>query len=261
MNVPILLKSTWHSLFRDTWRETDRAYLPKCASYRHLILPIGVMAALALTIHEYFGFEKTFRQLTWFRLSGDYAGFSYYAYWSIFNIVALVIVPLIYTSLFTPFKLKDLGLGFSRKASHWGWYVGLYLAVLPPVVVASFMPSFIKTYPACDEALRSVQHFLVWELIYAAQFFAVEFFYRGFLVHTLKYALGSSAVVVMMVPYCMFHFGKPLPECLGSIVAGLVLGSLSLKIGNIWGGVALHSGVAMSMDVLALVQRKLQIIS
>ncbi|MEW6266763.1 MAG: CPBP family intramembrane glutamic endopeptidase [Thermodesulfobacteriota bacterium] len=253
--------AVWRGLFAETWRQTDERYLPQGRKYRRHIVPVGVTAALALTVHEYFGFEQTFKQLTWLRLGGEYAGFSYYAYWSAFNILALVLIPLIYIKFFTPFTLKEIGLGFSFKARHWGWYLGLYLAVLPPVAAASFLPSFIKTYPACDEALRSIKHFAIWELIYAAQFFAVEFFYRGFMVHALKYSLGAAAVTVMVVPYCMFHFGKPLPECLGSIVAGLVLGSLSLKIGNIWGGVALHSAVAMSMDILALIQRKFQVLS
>ena len=81
--------------------------------------------------------------------------------------------------------------------------------------------------------------------------FALEFFFRGFMIHTLKYVVGAAAVPIMVIPYCMIHFPKPLPECLGAIPAGLVLGMLSLKTGRIWGGVLIHVAVAVTMDVLA----------
>ena len=56
----------------------------------------------------------------------------------------------------------------------------------------------------------------------------------------------------MIVPYCMIHYGKPLPETLGAIGAGLMLGTLAMRTRSIWGGVLIHVGVATTMDVLAL---------
>ncbi len=54
-----------------------------------------------------------------------------------------------------------------------------------------------------------------------------------------------------MVPYCLIHVLKPAPEAIGSIVAGLLLGTLALCTGSLWSGVLLHVSVALSMDVLA----------
>ena len=48
------------------------------------------------------------------------------------------------------------------------------------------------------------------------------------------------------------HFGKPLPETLGALAAGLTLGFLALKHRSVWYGVAVHYGVALSMDLLAV---------
>ena len=84
------------------------------------------------------------------------------------------------------------------------------------------------------------------------QFAALEFFFRGFLVHGLVPRFGYLAVVVMVVPYNMLHFGKPMPEALAAIVGGLVLGTLALRTRSIWWGAALHIAVAATMDVLAL---------
>ena len=43
-----------------------------------------------------------------------------------------------------------------------------------------------------------------------------------------------------------------MPETFGAIGAGLILGTLAMRTRSIWGGVLIHVGVAMTMDVLAL---------
>ena len=66
---------------------------------------------------------------------------------------------------------------------------------------------------------------LRWELAYGLQFIGLEFFFRGFMVHGTKHRFGFYAIFVMMVPYCMIHFRKPMPETCGAIVAGMVMNS------------------------------------
>jgi membrane protease YdiL (CAAX protease family) len=87
------------------------------------------------------------------------------------------------------------------------------------------------------------------------QFFALEFFFRGFMVHGLKDKMGVYSIAAMVVPYCMIHFTKPLPECVGSLFAGLILGLLSLRTGSVWLGALIHIAVALSMDWLSLWHR------
>ncbi len=96
---------------------------------------------------------------------------------------------------------------------------------------------------------------MLYEAAYGAQFVALEFFFRGFLVHIPKRRFGALAVLVMVVPYCMIHFRKPLPETIGAILGGTVLGFASLRTGSIAGGILLHLGVAWGMDSLALWMR------
>jgi membrane protease YdiL (CAAX protease family) len=50
----------------------------------------------------------------------------------------------------------------------------------------------------------------------------------------------------------MIHFGKPFPETIGAIAAGLVLGLLSYKSKSVIPGIFLHYSVAITMDILAL---------
>jgi membrane protease YdiL (CAAX protease family) len=64
--------------------------------------------------------------------------------------------------------------------------------------------------------------------------------------------MGRLAIFVAAVPYTMIHFHKPLPECLGAAGAGLVLGYLALRYRSFIGGVFLHAGVALAMDLLSV---------
>ena len=53
----------------------------------------------------------------------------------------------------------------------------------------------------------------------------------------------------------MVHFQKPLPETMGSIIAGLALGTLALRTSSIWGGALLHVAVALTMDSVGIARR------
>ena len=105
-----------------------------------------------------------------------------------------------------------------------------------------------------DAGTRSWYDFWTWEALYAAQFFSLEFFFRGFWLRAGKQGMGSHAIYAMVVPYCMIHFGKPFLETLAAILAGLFLGTLALRTRSIWSGFLIHVGVAISMDLAALAQ-------
>ena len=92
--------------------------------------------------------------------------------------------------------------------------------------------------------------------MYFAQFFALEMFFRGFILGALRRSFGSGAIFSMAVPYCMIHFGKPYLEVCGAIVAGIALGSLSMKTKSIYQGFMVHITVAALMDWLSLRHRK-----
>lgn len=143
-------------------------------------------------------------------------------------------------------------------------HLPLYLLLFAPVgilvFVVSLSPAFQEQYPFFTAPTHSgvasaLGLQLTWELAYGLQFFALEYFFRGFLLRGLAAELGSMAVLLMVIPYCMIHFGKPLPECIGSIVAGLVLGTLAMDTRSIWGGVTVHVAVAWQMDMAALWQK------
>ena len=125
------------------------------------------------------------------------------------------------------------------------------LVMLPAVLVVARREEFRSIYPFVAEARESVGAFVTWELAYLAQFFALEAFFRGYLLFTLERAMGRLAICAMAVPYGMIHFHKPLLEALGAVVAGLVLGHLALRYRSFYGGGLLHGAAALTMDLLA----------
>jgi membrane protease YdiL (CAAX protease family) len=134
-------------------------------------------------------------------------------------------------------------------------YLGLLLLILPVILAASFTPTFQRAYPLYRLAGRSLFELIAWEVQYVCMFFAIEFFFRGYLLFGLRRAFGSQAIFVAMLPYCMWHFSKPPIEALASILAGLLLGTLALASRGIWGGVLLHVAVALTMDFSAVLQK------
>jgi membrane protease YdiL (CAAX protease family) len=89
------------------------------------------------------------------------------------------------------------------------------------------------------------------ETVYASNFIAVELFFRGVFVFMFARFLGPKAILPMAACYMVFHFGKPLPETLSSFFGGYLLGVLALYSRNIWGGIVLHIGIALFMELVA----------
>ncbi len=174
--------------------------------------------------------------------------------WVLGCVVGYTLIPAAVVRIVFGMTLADFYLAPRDYWRHLPVYGLLFLPVGVLIFVFAGSPDFAAQYPFYKDQ-RGWADLLVWEAAYGVQFFALEFFFRGFLLRGLAAELGSMAVLVMMIPYCMIHFGKPLPECLGSIIAGLVLGVLAMDTRSIWGGVTIHVAVAWGMDFAALWQK------
>ena len=176
-------------------------------------------------------------------------------FWAAGSVATYVFIPALVIKLVFRERIADYGLNFRGiLGSSWVYLVMfLFMARAVGVRLAHRRPSR-RSIPFIISAGEPFWPRLwIWEMAYVCQFFALEFFFRGFMVHGLRQRLGIYAIFVMTVPYCMIHFGKPMAETFGAIGAGIVLGLMSLKTRSIWLGACLHVAVAMSMDFLALV--------
>ena len=151
-------------------------------------------------------------------------------------------------------RVRDYGLRLQGIGPHVRTYAVLFAIAAPVILAASFTASFQEKYPFYHPpAAHSLWPYMfAWWALYFLQFAALEFFFRGFLLHGLAPRLGWAAIFAMALPYNMLHYGKPMPEALAAIVGGIVLGTLSLKTKSIWWGVSLHISIALTMDICAL---------
>ena len=177
------------------------------------------------------------------------------SWWVLIVMTFYFVIPAAWIRFGRSERLSDYGLEFRLEPGFAKLLVTVLAIMLPLVFLMSLTESFAAKYPFLkiyDDGSYFGTTLLLWELLYFLQFFGLEFFFRGFLLHSLKPALGVYSIFAMTVPYCMIHFGKPPAETFSAIVAGVFLGWLSYRNGNIWMGLALHCTVAFSMDVLAL---------
>jgi CAAX protease family protein len=180
-------------------------------------------------------------------------------WWAAGRVIGYGAVPLVLVKLGTSEPLTHFGVRISGAGGHVHVYAVLLVGLAPFIFAASYGHAFQAKYPYYQfhQGEPLWPGLVLWELLYAAQFVSLEFFFRGFIVHGLRDSIGYAALLAPIAPYAMIHFAKPLPEALSSIVAGLVLGTMSLKTRSIWGGAALHIAAASSMDMLSLWHRGL----
>jgi membrane protease YdiL (CAAX protease family) len=263
------------AFFREPLRRADaesRAFLASEAARRPdgKVIVILLTAALCLTVQHFIALEEglplvaeLLDDLGLSGLAGDLhhtmwevagAKINRLTWWAAVCLLAYVGVPLAVVRFLFRERPRDYGLKLGGALADFPVYV-LFMALAgPAIVLASAGSHFQQTYPFYHPAAGegAWPNLVRWELLYTAQFFGVEFFFRGFLVHGLKHRFGPYAIFVMVVPYCMLLFGKPLPEALVSILGGVALGFMSLRTRSIWLGTALHVGVAWSMDAASL---------
>jgi membrane protease YdiL (CAAX protease family) len=264
----------WHWFVEPLHRaqEESRAYLASSAGqqFDFKVLAILLLTAVSLTLLHFVGMEpgylRAFRFLQWIgfeRVAESFASFlnqagerslPRLAWWVAVCIVVYFILPALLLRVVLRERLSDYGIKPHGALAGWPIYVLFFAIMIPLIALMSGNYHFQQTYPfyaiARDEPLWPT--FWMWEVMYAVQFFALEFFFRGFLLHGIRPRFGAYAIPVMVIPYCMIHFYKPMPEAFASIIAGLALGYMSLRTRSIWLGAAIHVTVAVSMDFASL---------
>ncbi len=224
-----------------------------CLTAQHYVAMSDTLVPLARTLRS-LGLGAAADWLTATMWSGPDAQLHRLTWWATVSLLAYVAVPAAVVRYAFGEAPRDYGVKLAGAFRDWWVYVVMFSVAGPLIVLFSAEAGFQETYPFYHLAPgeRPGANLGLWEALYFAQFFGVEFFFRGFLLHGTRQRFGAYAIFVMMVPYCMLHFQKPLPECLASIVGAVVLGFMSLRTRSIWMGTAIHVSVAASMDLASL---------
>jgi membrane protease YdiL (CAAX protease family) len=236
-----------------------KSYLPPGPYSRDAVgtVLLPILIALVMLLVDQFGLQSRFMQrygsaLLLEGVDSNHIRFLAQVYFSAFTLLCFVGLPLLFHVLFPPDLDNPFGFRIRSCRPHLPIYLLLLAFMLPTLWLASAQPGFYVFYPMYKPV--SLPAWLAYEAVYMLQFFAVEFFFRGFTLFRLESRFGYHAITIMVVPYALLHIHKPFPEALASIVAGLVLGLLALKSRSIWPGVFIHCAVAFCMDWFALIR-------
>jgi hypothetical protein len=263
--VWLFFRSTWRELEEDAYRYRRALHDAGKVDYRPLFaLALG---AVILTLQEYYGGRVIYDELVrkwlvaketanphgWVKLA-RYDELYALAYWAATRMGGYLLPLVVWRMVFWRDSVLDFGLRTKGFLEH-AWIYALFVAVMiPTMIIVAKQPDFGTYYPFYKTASRSWLDLGMWECLYIGQFFCLEIFFRGWWVRATR-IFGVGAIFSMVVPYCMIHYGKPYLEACGAIVAGTVLGSLSMKTRSIYAGFLVHITVAILMDFLALEHR------
>ena len=204
-----------------------------------LLMKFGRTHAYRLYFAEYFA-------------DGELPTLQPYVYTAVSSVVTRMLMPLAFIVLVLKERPRDFGYRLGGGRTFVAIYAALLLIMVPILWMAAETPSFQGKYPFWNRAGESWRFLLLYEFRYFFIFLSGEAFWRGFLLFGLAKKFGWHALSVAMIPYVIVHFGKPMPETLGAIVTGYLLGYLALKHRSFVLGIALHYSVALLMDVFAL---------
>lgn len=248
----------------DNIDQAESSYtLDRPAALRRVMLALACVSVSLLILH-YAKFSANLQMLLawldesyWQRLEANgWLELCGYLWWTLCHLLTFIVLPWLVIRFGFKQSMLDFGWRWNQVGAHWRGYLLLLSPILVFVVLVSFGEDFVEHYPFYRQAGRSWLDLLVWELLYMSQFVFLEFFFRGFMLNALRPAIGANAIWVMCVPYMMIHLPKLALEATGAILFGLFLGILALQSRSIWGGVLVHAGVALSMDIAALLRKQ-----
>ena len=238
--------------------------------YRQLLLPdklpdrivlgrtgLPVLIAIVLLLLDRYGIQPAFYRLfddlpIYREIAPGQRAFAAQLHFTLSCLFLFVLVPLLYHLVFPTDGAHRYGLSLRAAKDHFPVYAALLALMLPVLWLVSADPAFHRFYPMYRP--ETLEDWLLYESIYMLQFFAVEFFFRGFCLFRLERFTGIYAIAIMVIPYALIHIHKPLPEAFGSIAGGLILGYLAIRTRSIWPGLFVHCGVAFCMDWFSLIR-------
>jgi hypothetical protein len=183
--------------------------------------------------------------------------------------VLLVVIPCLIIKFRFREKLSEYGLGWPRDRIKLGLLsMAVIMAIgIPVFYFGTFNPEMQHEYPLFGTAIQTWPGFIVYEVVYLLFFITIEFIFRGYLlfglygikdVKALKgvrgikgpLVFGMYAVLIQMLTYTMWHISKPVPELLGTIVWGVAVAAVALKIRSIWPIIITHWLLNVFVDVV-----------
>ncbi|MFH1786802.1 MAG: CPBP family intramembrane glutamic endopeptidase [archaeon] len=126
----------------------------------------------------------------------------------------------------------------------------LLLVAMPIMAYGAMLGDFKLYYPEWKGALDSWWMFIAFEALVGVIMFSTEFFYRGFLLFSLKDKWWGNLVHSFV--YMLVHIGKPWLEVPYSFFAGYAFGWVDLKTNSILPSFLMHFISSVIFDLMVI---------
>jgi membrane protease YdiL (CAAX protease family) len=195
----------------------------------------------------------------------------------VLGFVLVVLIPCLIIKLRFKEKIRDYGLGLPPKDQRKKAWVAFWSTLILTsifVVFTSFNEATQMEYPLfvqrneLGDVVYTISlwwEFIIYEIIYFLFFVTIEFAFRGyqlFGLHSIKIdkslkksqpsnlRFGLYAILIQMLAYTTWHYGKPVPEMVGTVIWGICIAAIVLRIRSLWPIIISHWLYNVLMDVL-----------
>jgi hypothetical protein len=194
----------------------------------------------------------------------------------IVGFILVVVIPCLIIKFRFKSKLRDFGLGLPQKDQRRKAVVAFFtlLGITSIFIfIASFQEGMQEEYPLFAQPLgdeaRTItlwSQFVIYELVYLLFFITIEFAFRGYLLFGLNsirtmhktrdnqrvsiQRFGLYAILIQMLAYTTWHYGKPVSEMVGTVFWGIGVAAIALRIGSIWPIIIPHWLYNVLLDLL-----------
>jgi hypothetical protein len=167
---------------------------------------------------------------------------------------------IVFVSVFIFWKVS----GHSKQVPFYGFkiknvdlkpYFIMLFIMMPLIAAAATQHDFLHKYPTFKAFAHTSNNkdffwlrLIGYEILYGSDYFAIELFFRGFVLYSLSRFLGKGAIIPMATMYVFIHFGKPVGETISSFFGGTILGIIAYETNSIFGGIIVHCGIAYMME-------------
>jgi hypothetical protein len=192
------------------------------------VVIVGGLGVLFLFL--YYQQPYTVSALRWLGIQGAPAAYRDWNEYIVVSSIWLLWLPILSLAFFGKGELSQYGLARGDGKQGALWALGMYLLMLPVLYYVAQRPEFRAYYPLDKRVLTDPAYAVYFSIAYGYYLFCWEFFFRGFLTFGLYRWLGWWGVGLQAAAFALLHYGKPLPEVLGSIPAAFALSWLALRV-------------------------------
>jgi hypothetical protein len=190
----------------------------------------------------------------------------------------VVVIPCAIIKFYFKSDLRVYGLGWP-SAENRQKAVTAFLTLLGFtsifVVISSLDKGMQREYPLFNRwlnngtlayTIRNFWEFLAYECVYLLFFITIEFAFRGYLlfglysiqiikdsrgkIHPPVSRFGLYTILIQMLAYTTWHYGKPVPELLGTVFWGVGVAAIALRIRSLWPIILAHWLYNILLDLI-----------